>query len=337
MKFGVKYPLIVVLSLSLSLPWHLKSATVDKSLTMEVSKRDSPAILRALAMELIECYSDTVRIYTDASKIADGKTAAAFYVPEQKVERECRLSDNITIFAAELSAIKLALQWSSVSLASTPNKAITIFSDSLSSLNAIEAGRSNCRPKLLEEVLELIRKINNHIVFVWVPSHIGIAGSEAVDKLATVGIGKPKIDVEIPLGIGEAIQLAEKYVINKWQDSWTKSDTGQRYRDLESRVAGGVKYVSKCRSKEVKITRLRLGKCSLNAYLHEIKKHSTGLCDTCNKPETVEHFILDCQNSVSTAVRQACSELKLLPTLAVVLSNTSLIDLVFKNIINRKL
>ena len=101
---------------------------------------------------------------------------------------------------------------------------------------------------------------------------------------------------------------------------------------LEQRATGTVKYVSKCRSKEVKISRLRLGKCKLNAYMFEIKLHPNGMCDTCNKLETVQHHILECQNKVSTAVRQACSDLKLKPTLTVALSDHRLIDVVFSNL-----
>ena len=80
----------------------------------------------------------------------------------------------------------------------------------------------------------------------------------------------------------------------------------------------------------MKITRLRLGKCKLNAYMFEIKLHHNVMCEKCNKLETVQHHLLECKNAVSTAVRQACSDLKLSPTLAaVVLSDDRLINVVF--------
>ena len=47
--------------------------------------------------------------YTDASKTTNNKTSAAFCIPELNIELSVRLSDNVTIFAAEVSAIKLAL------------------------------------------------------------------------------------------------------------------------------------------------------------------------------------------------------------------------------------
>ena len=141
----------------------------------------------------------------------------------------------------------MSLQW----LTSTEidsSAAITIFSDSLSSINALETGQSKCRPNLLNEVLELITKIPNKIVLVWVPSHIGISGNEAADKLASSGISRAIIDVAVPLELGESIQLADSYIANKWQEQWDAGDTGRQLWMLEPRATGSVKYVTKCRS-----------------------------------------------------------------------------------------
>ena len=323
--------------LSTTPPWHLKAPKIDKSLTLEVSKKDAPEILKSIAMERIENYKDAINIYTDASKTIDGKTAAAFYVPAFKIEHAERLTDNITIFAAELTAIKLALQWiSTKSVECRPNKTVAIFSDSLSSIQAIETGRTTCRPGLLSEVLELITHIPTDIVIMWVPSHIGIQGNEAVDKLANSGISKVTAGTEVKMELGEAMQLAEKYVKRKWQNLWTNGTTGRHYSKIEPLVNGDVKYVSSYRVKEVKITRLRLGKCNLNAYLHEIGLHPNGLCEKCKTPETIEHHLLQCENAVSNAVQQACRQLKIKPTLSEILSDIRMIDIVY-NSLERKI
>ena len=39
--------------------------------------------------------------------------------------------------------------------------------------------------------------------------------------------------------------------------------------------------------------RMRLGKCSLNKYLHDIKRHPDGLCEKCPVPETIQHLLLE--------------------------------------------
>jgi len=67
-----------------------------------------------------------VHIYTDASKTTDNKTSAAFSVPDSNIEHSVRLCDDITIFATELYAIKLALLW----VNSHSDKNVVIFSDS---------------------------------------------------------------------------------------------------------------------------------------------------------------------------------------------------------------
>ena len=117
---------------------------------------------------------------------------------------------------------------------------------------------------------------------------------------------------------------------------WTNGTTGRHYSKIEPLVNGDVKYVSSHRVKEVKITRLRLGKCKLNAYLHEIGLHPNGLCEKCKTPETTEHHLLQCENAVSNAVQQACRQLKIKPTLSEILSDIRMIDIVY-NSLERKI
>ena len=65
------------------------------------------------------------------------------------------------------------------------------------------------------------------------------------------------------------------------------------------------------RHTEVIITRLRLGKCCLNAYLHQIGKYQNGLCQHCNKPETVTHFLTECCNDATcSAILADCKKTK---------------------------
>jgi len=129
---------------------------VDTSLIDCCSKYENPVLLKNLALAEIESYSSSVHIYTDASKISDNKTSAAFYIPCLNVQHGSRTIDHITIFAAELTAIKLALQWAIGNI----NHDISIFSDSYSSLQTISAGKSNRRQNLLIELEGLASKYN---------------------------------------------------------------------------------------------------------------------------------------------------------------------------------
>jgi hypothetical protein len=165
-------------------------------------------------------------------------------------------------------------------------------------------------------MLELISKYQNSITFVWIPSHIGIKGNEAADKLANGATINQEININIGLELSEAYNLVENYIIKQWQQSWNSEKTGSHYRQIEKTVSAKIKYIHNSRHKDVIITRLRLGKCQLNAYLHEIGKHSDGLCHNCNKSETVTHFLLECpQGHTCSAVLAACNTLKITPTI----------------------
>jgi len=312
--------------------WHLPSAVIDKSLTQEVSKKENREILKQISMSRIELYDHTLKIYTDASKTSDNRTSAAFYIPELKLEEKARLSDNLTIFAAEVVAILLALNWVHSGQNIDRGKSVTIFSDSLSAINALELGKSVCRPNLVNKISELLVEIPNNITFVWIPSHIGIQGNEIVDRLANTAIMNKTTDLDVPLELQEAYKIVETFMLRRWQNAWNECSTGQQYKAIEPLVSGKVKFTSTNRRKEITITRLRLGKCRLNAYLKEISAHPDGLCESCHTAETVEHFLLHCCNRVTESLRNACHELNVEPKLATVLSDHRLIEVIYRNL-----
>jgi len=86
------------------------------------SKHANPVLLKNLALAKIESYSSSVHIYTDASKTSDNRTSAAFCL---NVQHGSQTTDHITIFAAKITAIKLAPQWATDNIKHN----INIFSD----------------------------------------------------------------------------------------------------------------------------------------------------------------------------------------------------------------
>jgi len=140
-----------------------------------------------------------------------------------------RLTDNITIFTAELCAIKLVI--------SNSDKNVCIFSDSYSSLQAIASGKSNCRPNLLLQIISFVSNYSKKVDFVWLPSHIGIKGNELADKLANAAIEKPSIDVNIGLELSEAYTLIDRYILGRWQHLWNQETRGSHYRSVEKKLS----------------------------------------------------------------------------------------------------
>ena len=60
--------------------------------------------------------------------------------------------------------------------------------------------------------------------------------------------------------------------------------------------------------------------------LNEIHAHPDGLMELCRKPETIHHFLLDCNNVVCTALLDACHKLKVVPSLKAVLADIEIIN-----------
>jgi len=85
------------------------------------------------------------------------------------------------------------------------------------------------------------------------------------------------------------------------------------------------------RSTEVTSFRLRLGKFRLNANLHQIGCHETGLCSHCQEFETIQHYIMDCQfSTVARALRTTCILRGEKSNVSSILQNNSLIETIHK-------
>ena len=128
-------------------------------------------------------------VYTDGSKMNERVGAAAVINRHfQNGETTCRqlskrLPDNSTIFAAEATAISLALNY--YQHMGPVHHDVVVYSDSMSCLQAIE-GEDTDNPFICH-IMNLLWSLSDkgtHVRFCWVPSHCGIDGNERVDQLA---------------------------------------------------------------------------------------------------------------------------------------------------------
>ena len=133
--------------------------------------------------EINQNYAGWYSIFTDGSKI-NSKVGCSFFDAKSVVGRMFKIKNNITIMAAELVAIFMAL----VYVSSVNCNKVVVFSDSKSALlHLVKCIKGNrgipVAYKLLNEVIKLILK-GVAVKLQWVPSHLGIKGNEEADKLA---------------------------------------------------------------------------------------------------------------------------------------------------------
>jgi len=119
---------------------------------------------------------------------------------------------------------------------------IAIFSDSLSVLIAIKKTHSTVRPRMLADILNIINEISAEILFVWIPSHLGIKGNEKVDVLAKTAMNKGAIYKYIKLEVLEYNEIIKRHILSEWQNEWSNCPHGQFYRVIEPNVSPLVKY-----------------------------------------------------------------------------------------------
>jgi ribonuclease HI len=251
-----------------------------------------------MAMEIIENSRYSCNIYTDASVSSEGKTGIGIYLLHREKNFShkigLRINDNTPIFKAELFAFYYSLLTLSFMSIEDP---ISIFCDSLSVINSIESGHSKTNNNLLQLILFQLNQSKHAISVIWIPSHIGIPGNDLVDKIASDSSIYPEIDIILPWETPEIKPFITKYIKDLQQNAWDKSST--QYRSIHPNIHS-VAPLFLPQLLETQIARLKLGKCFLNFYSHQINKHPTGLCDLCNQPETIEHYLLRCVNPTAT-------------------------------------
>ncbi|XP_066902703.1 uncharacterized protein [Halyomorpha halys] len=202
-----------------------------------------------------------------------------------------------TVFKAEVFAILSAALCPEV--ITCERNGITIFSDSLSALQALESPRviSN----LVREYKQALKSLAclKKLKLVWTPGHNEITGNEKADQLTRNGAEHPPIGPEPFLGISKSHQ---RKAVHDWR--WKKA--GKEWRDciglrqakilLTKPSTSKTKWVLGLSRNEIRLLiRVLTGHCRLKRHLKICGVVHDETCCLCGQaPETALHYIADC-------------------------------------------
>ena len=282
----------------------METPVVNTDLHRKISKsEDNELKMKTLAQEHISAQQhEAIQIFTDGSKINE-KVGGAYYDQNSDQTACFRITDNNTIYTAELIAIEEALKY----IEDNEHSHFIIYSDSLSAVESLEVGSSLSRPNLINRILNKYAEVKvkgKQVEFHWIPSHIGIRGNDRADELAKAPLQHQDVDIIIRREIRDRYKDIDEITRELWQTRWDNETTGRHCYSIQPQVGKAAKYTNRnCRKKEVIISRLRLGRCRLNAYLHDMDIHTDGLCNTCDTRETIEHFLMSCQQQAILRIK----------------------------------
>ncbi len=113
-------------------------------------------------------------LFTDGSK--DGELVASAACCRGYPESESLPGPSI--YTAEINVLLIGLEM----IANSNKKRFLVFSDSLPCMQALNNGDTSNSLLIQVDELTSLASLGFHIVFCWIPGHIGIKGNEKVDR-----------------------------------------------------------------------------------------------------------------------------------------------------------
>ena len=267
-------------------PWRWNKPDIDLSLTEHSKKTTNPVILKAKFFELKHRYPNHSMLYTDGSKTDDAVAAAAIMQGQNGVQ--VRLPNQISIFTAELFALRLALR----AIYYSDQQRFIIFTDSLSSLMALK-GNDYDNPQVLQihRMCSILIADGKMVTLAWVPSHVGIPGNEFVDNLAKEALDFNEI-LQLKIPFTDLKPHVNLLVRDHWQALWD-AETENKLHSIQPQVDPPLQSSGLDRREEVVLARARIGHTHLT-HSCLLKGEPRPECVSCQCPLTVKHILIEC-------------------------------------------
>ncbi|KAL7289662.1 hypothetical protein TKK_0016390 [Trichogramma kaykai] len=250
----------------------------------------------------------TTNIYTDGSRIlrddeAVLRVGCAVWSENAFFQTDKRLPDRSSIFAAESSAVLLALEKIDEWHGSNDREQMSyrIFSDSLSNLTALNSihGLNYESPlieKIKNKIIELSRK-GIEVDLLWIPAHVGLTGNEQADTNAKEATNANLI-TNIDLPVTDLFYEFKQVCYKNNNTCLIKSGetNGSAYFQTFFKESHKTWFNDLNIHRKVisTINRIRSGHNCTKSHLHKIKIKNDTLCKCEREEETVEHIFWQC-------------------------------------------
>jgi len=253
------------------------------------NKLDCNAItMKQLFLEhLSDTHFNSEHIYTDGSKTDKAVGCAAIY---RGTTRSEKLLPETSVFSSELHAIQLALDI----IEASNHPTHTIFTDSLSALQAIKACDC-CHPLISGILTKMIGLQDNHrkVYICWVPGHVDVPGNDCADreaKLAAASDNRRYYNQGVPCR--DLYPNIKGSLMRYWQNKWDETENN-KMKDIKETVRPWLSSNYKDRHMEVALCRLRIGHTRLtHGFLMD--RSAPPFCMDCILPLTIKHIIAEC-------------------------------------------
>uniref|UniRef100_A0AAG5DTQ8 RNase H type-1 domain-containing protein n=1 Tax=Anopheles atroparvus TaxID=41427 RepID=A0AAG5DTQ8_ANOAO len=264
-----------------------------KQVTQETPINFLPIIIPHVFMEKYNHINSANQFFTDGSRLNESTGFGVYHV---SASASRRLQEPSSVFTAEMAAISFALGL----IADMPAGLYYIFTDSLSSIEALRSAKPSKHPSYflanIRELMNVLIARSYKITFVWVPSHCNIPGNEKADSLAKVGAQAGEL-FERQVCRDDLFLLVRRYTNLNWQEHWDTDDLGRWLHSIIPNVSSKAWFRGLNQSSEFirVMSRLMSNHYRLDAHLHRIHLVDSNICSCGNGYEDIEHAVWQCQ------------------------------------------
>jgi ribonuclease HI len=276
-------------------PWKLPSPNTVMDLTKLKKSQTNPIEYLEKFNNIRSQYSTHKFIYTDGSK--DGLTTAYAVTSQSSNYRSERLPDISSIFTAELTAIYVAVKI----VRDSDIEKFVICSDSKSALQALSNKRVEI--PLIKDILLTLAVMDDskELIFCWIPSHVDIKGNETADSFAKKALSQSVSDYTVPYT--DFRKCIHDFINYNWQTQWNACQNN-KLRSILPQVTYNFTANVNCRRDQIVIHRCLIGHSRLtHSYL--LIGNSAPICEHCQRPLTIKHILIDCDNLPNRRTYQA--------------------------------